>query len=376
LKSDWLVERLEANGAIVMGKSNTPEFGAGGSTFNDVFGKTRNPWNLAKSVSGSSGGSAAAVASGEVWLAAGSDLGGSLRVPASFTGIVGLRPSPGRVVRGAPRLLFDPLNVEGPMARSVADAALFLDAMAGHHRADPLTFDAPQVSFADAVRDLPTRVRVCFSPNLGITPVDAEVERLCTSAVSHFAAMGWSIGNDCPEFTGAFECFQILRAGWFASAHAHHLRDHAAVLKPELAANIEKGLALSAADIARAEHNRARIYGSLVTLFDKYDLLACPTAIVPPFDVDCRYVEEVNGRRFSDYVQWTSITSAITITSCPSVSIPIGLTKDRLPVGLQIIGPPRKEALILAAAAQIEEQVDIASRLPLDPVAPCGSSQN
>lgn len=366
--SDWLVQRLEDNGAIVMGKSNTPEFGAGANTFNEVFGKTRNPWNVEKSVSGSSGGSAAAVASGEVWLATGSDLGGSLRTPASFNAVVGLRPTPGRVVRGSPRLIFDTLNVEGPIARSAADTALFLDAMVGAHRADPLSFDAPQVSFLEALHTTPAPRRVSFSPNLGITPVDAEVEEICVAAAGRFAEMGAELYNDCPDFSGAFETFQVLRAAWFAGEHEQHLRNHLALLKPEIVSNIEKGLSITSADIIRAEHSRTGFYRNIVAFFNDYDLLLCPTAIVPPFDVDRRYVDEVNGHRFENYVQWTSITSAITLTSCPAISVPVGFTQDGLPVGLQIIGPPRGEAAILAAAARLEEAVNVVSRLPIDPI--------
>jgi amidase len=365
--SDWLVERLEARGAIVMGKSNTPEFGAGANTFNEVFGQTRNPWNLGKSVAGSSGGSAAAVASGQVWLATGTDLGGSLRTPASFNAVVGLRPGPGRVVRGSPQLAFDTLNVEGPIARSAADAALLLDAMAGPHRAEPLSRDAPAVSFVEAVRAAPAPRRVAFSPQLNITPVDPEVARICAAASHRLAEMGTELDDACPDFTGAFDTFQVLRAAWFAGEHEAELRDHRDLLKPEIVGEIEKGLAISAGDIARAERERTRLYRNVVAFFDDHDLLLCPTAIVPPFDVDQRYVEEVNGQRFANYVQWTSITSAITLTSCPAASVPVGFTHEGLPVGLQVIGPPHEEARVLAAAARLERVVDVVGRLPVDP---------
>ena len=368
--SDRLVQRLEANGAIIMGKSNTPEFGAGANTFNEVFGQTRNPWNVTKSVAGSSGGSAAAIASGQVWLATGSDLGGSLRTPASFNAVVGLRPSPGRVVRGSPRLAFDMLNVEGPIARSAADAALFLDAMAGPTHADPLSLDARSLPFVDAVRKVPAPRRVCFSPNLGITPVHPEVEQICAAAAQRFADMGADLDDACPSFAGAFDTFTVLRSVWFAGEHEEHLRHHKALLKPEVISEIEKGLALTAADVVRAERERTGLYRNIAAFFEDHDLLLCPTAIVPPFDIDRRYVEEVNGYRFDNYVQWTSITSAITLTSCPAVSVPVGFTQACLPVGLQIIGPPRGESQVLAAAARLEEAVQVVGRLPVDPINP------
>lgn len=374
-RSDIMVERLEENGAIVIAKSNTPEFGAGASTFNEVFGKTRNPWNVEKSVAGSSGGSAAAVASGQVWLATGSDLGGSLRTPASFNSVVGLRPSPGRVARG-PKVqqLFSPLFVEGPVARSAADAALFLDAMTGQTPEDPLSLAAPDTPFIDAIRQSNAPKRVGFSPNLGIVPVDQEVVEICKAAAQRFADMGAHVEDACPDFSEAIESFQILRAASFATEHVDHLRDHRDKLKPEVIWNIEKGLALSAKEIAYAEAARTRLYRSVISFFDNYDLLLCPAAIVPPFDVDVRYVEEVDGHKFDNYVHWMSITFAITLTSCPAISVPAGFTNNRLPVGLQIMGPPRGEAETLVAAALLEDSLRIADRLPVDPMASDGSS--
>ena len=198
-RSDILVELLESNGAIVLAKSNTPEFGAGASTFNDVFGKTRNPWNTAKSVAGSSGGASAAVASGQVWLAHGSDLGGSLRTPAGFNSVLGLRPSPGRVPHGPVEQAFDTLFVDGPIGRTAEDVALFLDAMSGFHPEDPLTFDAPAVSFRDAVARRTAPARIGYSPDLGIVPVERAVGEICLAAAHRFAELG-AVVDDAARF--------------------------------------------------------------------------------------------------------------------------------------------------------------------------------
>ena len=372
-RSDIMVETLEERGAIVIGKSNTPEFGAGASTFNEVFGKTRNPWNVEKSVAGSSGGAAACVAAGQAWLATGSDLGGSLRTPASFNSVVGLRPSPGRVACGPTTLPFNTLMVEGPIARNAADCALFLDAMAGWHPEDPLSLAAPVVPFLDAVQGARPPARIGFSPDIGIVPVDREVAAICEAATQRFAEMGAEIDDACPDFSGAIECFQTLRAAAFAAGMEPLLRGHRDKLKPEVIWNIEKGLALTADEIGRAERTRAKLYASVAAFFADHDFLLCPAAIVPPFDVDIRYVEEVDGQRFDNYVHWIAITFAITLASCPAVSAPAGFTGAGLPVGLQIVGPPRGEAAVLGAAALLEQATGIAGRLPIDPMTADGT---
>jgi len=364
--SDYMVEVLERNGALVIAKSNTPEFGAGASTFNEVFGKTRNPWNTSKSVAGSSGGSAAAVASGQVWLATGSDLGGSLRTPASFNSVVGLRPSPGRVPRGPAEELFDSMTVNGPMARNALDAALFLDAMSEWHVGDPLSLAAPAMSFLDQVKQSTPPKRIGFSKDLGIVPVNKEVAQICENAAYALETMGSIAELQCPDFSEAINSFQTLRAASYASGMADLMREHRDKLKPEVIWNIEKGLALNAQDIGRAQAARTRLYNNMVKFFEIYDLLLCPTAIVPPFDVDIRYVEEVEGVKFDNYVHWIAITFAITLTSCPAVSVPAGFTKDGLPVGLQIIGPPRGDGKVLGAAHLLEQHLNL-PRTPIDP---------
>jgi amidase len=282
--SDHTVATLEANGAIPIAKSNVPEF-AGANTFNPLFGATRNPWDLRMSVGGSSGGAAAALASGQAWLATGNDLGGSLRTPASFCGIVGLRPSPGRVPRKASPLPFDPLWVEGPMARNVPDLALFFDAMCAQHPDDPLTMPPPPEPWVDAVRNPVAPRRVAFSPDLGILPVDPEVARICRDAMRHFVAIGAAVEDAGPDFSGAIDTFQTLRATLVAAALGEHLPNQRNRIKPDIAWNIEKGQRQSAADTVRAERTRGELYHRVSAFFETYDLLVCPAAPVPPFPV-------------------------------------------------------------------------------------------
>lgn len=394
-RSDILVERLEARGAVVAAKSNTPEFGAGASTFNAVFGKTRNPWNTDRSVAGSSGGTAAALAAHQLWLGTGSDLGGSLRTPAGFCGIVGLRPSPGRVARGPEARPFNTLSVEGPMGRTAADTALLLDAMAGGHIEDPLAQEAPAVSFVDQVAlfqrgDLPTAVaavrrltgggpglalpdvadarlgrpvRAVWSPDLGgITPIDPAVAAICAAAARRLPAQGVDLVDLAdlpaavrPDFTEAPDCFQVLRAAGYAAGMAALLQAHRDRLKPEVIWNIEQGQQLTASEIGAALLAQGRLCAAAGRLFTDHDVLLCPTAIVPPFDVDWRWVERCGDVRFDTYIDWLRIVSAITLTGCPVASVPAGVTADGLPVGIQVVAPPRMEAIALGIGDRIAD---------------------
>ena len=366
-RSDLLVERLEERGAIVIGKSNTPEFGAGANTFNEVFGETRNPWNTALTPAGSSGGSAAALAAGQVWLATGSDLGGSLRTPASFCSVVGLRPSPGRVAHGPSEQPFDTLSVEGPMGRTVGDVALMLDAMAGGHPDDPLSIDAPAVSFRAAAEGARTPRRVAFSSDLGIVPVDPEVAAICAAAAGRFEELGAGVDLACPDFGDAPETFTVLRAVGFVAAYQPLYDEHRDQLKADVAWNVERGLRVTPAELARAELARGALYRRVAEFFRTYDLLACPAAIVPPFAVETRWIRELGGTAFDNYVEWLRITSAVTLTSCPAISVPCGFTRDGRPVGLQLVGRPRGEAALLAAAAAFETLMGLSGRVPIDP---------
>ena len=366
-QSDILVETLEAQGAIIFAMSNTPEFGAGANTFNDVFGRTLNPWNLSRSAAGSSGGAAAALASGMAWIAHGSDLGGSLRNPASFCGVVGLRPSPGRVAATPGAKLDGTLAVEGPMARNVEDVALMLEAMAGAHRGDPVSLPRDGTNYRDAARSGWRPKRVAVSRDLGITPVDPDVADIVEAAARELEAQGVIVDEAHPDLREAHECFQTLRALGFAIGMKPLLESHRALLKPEVIWNIEKGLALTVHEIARAESQRADMYRRTCKFFETYDLLLCPATIVPPFPVEQRHVAACNGVAFDNYVAWLAIAYAITNVACPAISIPAGFTREGLPVGLQIVAPPRGEAQLLAGAKFTEDVLGLGRITPIDP---------
>jgi amidase len=363
--SAWVVERIEAQGGVVYAKSNTPEFGAGASTFNEVFGRTHNPWNLGRSVAGSSGGAGAALASGQAWVAQGSDMGGSLRNPASFCGVVGLRPAPGRVPKGPGSEPFSTLSVNGPMARNVGDVGLLLDAMAGPDPRDPRA--QPGNSGFRARAEAP-RVprRVAFSPDFGITPVDPEVAAICAAAARRFEAMGATVEEAHPDFTGAHEAFQTLRAISFATGHLHEYADQRDKLKPDVIWNIEKGLKLTGEEVARAERLRARLVANMAAFFETYDLLLAPATIVPPFPVGDRTVTECDGQQFETYIDWLAIVFAVTLTSAPALSLPCGFTAGGLPVGLQMVGPLRSEGPLLSHAAALEGALGL-DLGPIDP---------
>ena len=366
-RDDISVEVLKRNGAIVIGKSNTPEFAAGANTFNEVFGKTLNPWNTDMTCGGSSGGAAVAVATGMSWLATGTDLGGSLRTPASFCSVVGLRPSPGRVAAGPQRDPFQSLSMNGPIARNVLDVALMLDAEVGGDSRFPLALEAPLRSFQEAALNPLTPPRIGFTPDLGIGPVDPEVAEICRAGATRFAEAGAIVEESTPDFSGALDTFQTLRASAFVVNRAPLLEKHRDKMKPEMIWNIEKGMAQSSGDLSIALRERGALYQRVAAWFEDYDVLACPAAIVPPFDVDMRYVERVGAYEFANYVDWLYITFAITLTGCPAISVPIGFTASGLPVGLQLVGRPRSEAELLSFAARLEEIVDVSPVAPIDP---------
>ena len=367
-RSDYVVETMEQQGAVVLAKSNTPEFGAGANTFDEVFGKTRNPWDTRLTCGSSSGGSAVALATGQVWLASGSDLGGSLRIPASFCSVVGLRPSPGRVANGPRTLPFATLLVEGPMGRTVGDVALFLDNQAGRHLGDPISMPAPERPFQQAMDNPQVPARVAFSSDLGIAPVDAEVVEICTRAASLFEDLGSKVEEATIDLHNADETFQTLRAAQFAASFSTLLKVHKDQLKPEIIWNIEKGFQLNSEQISEAEVSRGAIYHRTMDFFRQYDLLVCPATSVSPFDVDLRYPTEINGEELETYISWCLITYALTLTACPVISVPCGFTRSGLPVGLQIMAPWAQEHKLLSAAAAFEEASGYASKLPIFPI--------
>jgi amidase len=365
--SDILVQKLEANGAAVIAKSNTPEFGAGGNTTNDVFGVTRNPWNTACTSGGSSGGSAVAVATGEAWLATGTDMAGSVRIPSAFCSTVGLRPTPGRVAHGPRDPLFSPLNVDGPIARTVCDAAMMLDAMAGEHPGDPMSLPAPSAPFLAAARRATAPRRVAWSADLDLAPVHSEVRAICEKAVRSFEALGGAVEEDCPDLSAAKSAFYGLRNLERATALAQLIKDRKTELTPTVVHYTTRGMALTAGEIADAEAARGMIYRNTLRFFERYDLLVTPTVIAPPFPADMLHLMEVEGHTFQDFFEYLALTYAITLTTCPAISVPCGFTAAGLPVGLQLVGPPRSEAMLLSAAAAFEQHNNLHPRLPIDP---------
>jgi amidase len=364
--SDLVVTHLEGNGGVVYAMSNTPEFGAGAHTFNEVFGVTRNPWNTRMSASGSSGGAAVALATGMAWAAHGSDLGGSLRNPASFCGVVGMRPSPGRVAASVSARIDSTLGVEGPMARNVEDLALLFDAMVGEEAADPLSLPSDGTSYLAAARSGWKPRKVAVSRDLGLPPVDRRVADLVMAAAEKLAAQGVIVEEAHPDLRETRECAQTLRALSYASKRPL-LETHRDLLKPEVVWNIERGLALTGAEIARAEAQRGEMFRRMRRFFETYDLLLCPTTIVPPFPVEQRYVAECEGVKFDSYVDWLMIVHAVTLTCSPAISIPCGFTAEQLPVGLQIVAPGRGEAKLLAGARFMEQVLELGAITPIDP---------
>ena len=365
--SDVVVQRLEANGAIVIGKTNLPEFAAGGNTFNDVFGATLNPWDVTKSASGSSGGTAAALAAGQVWLATGGDFGGSIRTPSSFNSITGLRPSPGMVPRTS-KQPFNPLSVEGPMARNVADTALMFDCEAGWHPLDPLSQVGPHPSYSKAAARPQKPRRLAFSTDLGVArAVDREVRAVSKAAAEKLARSGVKVDEAHPDLADAEKTFLTLRGAVFVARHAELMKKHRHLYKPEIIGNTEFGLGLKPEEIVAAEIAQGEIIRRVARWFESYDALLCPVITCPPFDVELRYPTTVDGVSLEGYMGYLILTYAITVTACPVVSLPGGFTKGGLPVGLQLVGPPRSEARLLAMAAWVEAALDVKPKTPIDP---------
>jgi amidase len=366
-ESDPVVQRLEAAGALVIGKSNIPEFAAGGNTFNEVFGITRNPWNVKRTPGGSSGGTAAALASGQVWLGTGNDFGGSIRLPSSFCSLVGLRPTAGLVPR-IQKQAYSPLNVEGPMARTVADCALMLECEAGQHPLDPLSWPVrPGAYMAAAASPAPPR-SLAFSLDLGIYPtLDPEVRRVCTEAARRIAAAGCQLEETHPDLADADRTFRTLRGAAFVANMGPFLEQHRDRLKPEVIANAEFGFALRIADLAAAEIAQGEIVRRMARFFERHEVLVCPTAMTPAIPVEQRYLESLNGVQFEGYLGWLVSTCAVSVTGCPVLALPCGFTADGLPVGLQVIGPARSEARLLQIGAWLEQVLGLRTAVPIDP---------
>ena len=352
--SSLMVERLETNGGVIYAKSNTPEFGTGGNTFNDVFGATCNPYDTTRSAGGSSGGAAAALASGMAWLAQGSDLGGSLRTPASFCGVTSLRPSPGVVTSNPGMTPFDVYSQTGPMARDIADLALFADAMAGPSARAGLSKPHPIGEFRSAAARPRKPLRVAFSEDLGITRTSAEVAAVCQRALALLERNHVVIDIDHPDLSMMDAAFDVPRALDYALCHAAEMAQGRDIFKPEVVWNIERGFEMDADEIRRSMQAQGQVFANASNFMQEYDLLICPAAIIPAFPVEERYPGYSDGLAYSEYYRWLAICCAITTTTLPVITLPCGKTDSGLPVGLQLVGKPHGELDLFAHASYLE----------------------
>lgn len=354
-----IVERLKGAGAISIGKTNTPEFGAGSQTFNPVFGVTRNPYDTTRTCGGSSGGAAVALACGMVPIADGSDLGGSLRNPANFCNVVGFRPSPGRVPTWPSDVGWFPLAVQGPMARTVEDVALMLSAIAGPDPRSPISIEDPGDRFGKPLgRDF-TGCRLAWSRDLGSLPVDPAITDAIEAQRTTFEQLGCEIVDGEPDFSGADEAFQVWRAWRFELGFGDLLDDHREQMKDTVIWNIEAGRKLTGADVSRAEQKRTQLYHRVQAFLSDHEYLICPVSQVPPFDIETEYITEIGGVRMDTYLDWMRSCYYISVTGCPSISVPCGFTPDGLPVGVQIVGRHHDDWGVLQLAHTFQEATQI-----------------
>ena len=359
-----IVERMRRAGAITLGKTNTPEFGAGSQTFNAVFGATRNPYDLTKTCGGSSGGSAVALACGMAALADGTDTGGSLRNPAAFCSVFGFRVAPGRgpdVARVNP---WATLNVAGPMARSVADVALLLSVIAGPDARSPISIAEPGARFSGSLARNFRGVRIAWFKNLGGVPFHSGIRRQVDAQRKVFEGLGCIVEEAEPDFTGAEEAFNTLRAWGYAAAHGDKVRDHRELVKETVIWEVERGWKLSGTDVARAHTLHGQLWDRMRVFLDKYEYFVLPTTQVPPFDLDQPYVTEIEGVAMKTYIEWMKSCWYISILENPAISVPCGYLADDLPVGLQIVGRHRDEWSVLQLAHAFEAATRSAWRKP------------
>lgn len=358
-----VVERMTRAGAITIGKTNTPEFGAGSQTFNPVFGVTRNPYDLSKTVGGSSGGAAAALACGMVPLADGSDMGGSLRNPASFCNVVGLRPSPGRVPNGPEGLGWFTLSVDGPMARTVADVALLLSAIAGPDPRSPIALDDPGSGFGRPLgRDF-RGVRIAWTNGLGL-PFDPVVREVVDHGRATFESLGAVVEDAAPDFAGADQAFRAWRAWSFEISLAEEWERHRDQLKDTIKWNIAEGRQLTGPELARAEIVRTQMFHRVRAFLEGFDFFVLPTVQVLPFDVTTPYPSSINGVEMTTYIDWMKSCYYISAIGNPAISVPAGFSPDGLPVGLQIVGRHRDDWGVLQLAHAFEQATGWHQRRP------------
>lgn len=363
-----LVEMMENRGAVVTGKTNTPEFGAGGNTFNDVFGCTRNPWDTRKNAGGSSGGAAASLATGETWLSQGSDLAGSLRTPAGYCGVCGFRPTPGRAGGGPGPAAFLNEGINGPMARDVQDTALFLDAMAGFDPRMPISLHAPEVSFQDALKQEKKNIRIAFSDDQGgFAPVEREIRDLLAGAMNTAQGAGMVVEEDCPQMPALYDSYVALRGMHYGSVNnfvPDTVKQH---FKRTLQENINVGVNQSSHDIYLAQRGRTEVYQQMRVFLEGFDVLAIPVVGLEPTLVEQEYPTVVDGEELTDYVDWLRFSFLATTAALPALSLPAGFTKSGMPMGIQLIGPPKGDALVLQVGLALERALNL-PKGPIDPV--------
>lgn len=350
-----VVERSRGAGAVTVGKTNTPEFGAGSNTFNPVFGATVNPYDTSRTCGGSSGGAAVALAAGMVPLADGSDMGGSLRNPAAFCNIVGLRPSPGRVPAFPKKTPYSHLSTEGPMGRTVDDVALLLSAQAGPDLRSPIALETAGAAFAPPVAAVEEGLRIAWTPDLGGLPMEPAMSAALAGVPDKLSAMGHHVTEACPDLSDAMEAFDTLRAFSFSIGLAHELEHHNDKLKDTARWNGERGQNLAIAAFARATKLQGRLYERCAAFFEDYDILACPVTQVQPFPIETEWIEEIDGQQMTTYIEWMRACTDVTMMNVPAISVPAGFTADGLPVGLQLVGPARDDMGVLRIAKHWEQ---------------------
>jgi amidase len=359
-----IVERAKRAGAIAIGKTNTPEFGAGAQTFNEVFGATANPYDVTKTCGGSSGGAAVALACGMTPLADGSDHASSLRNPAAFCGVVGLRPAPGRVPTAPASNPWSTMSVDGPMARNVADLAFFLSALAGPDARSPISISESGVKFAgDLGRDF-QGVRVAWFKDLGGVPFEREILESVNAQRRVFENLGCIVEEAEPDWSGATESYNVLRALGFVGAHAEHVRRHRDLIKDTILWQVEEGRKLTAEQIARATAQRAHLYERMRVFLQRYEFFVLPTTQVLPFDIHQPYITEIEGVKMDSYIDWMKSCYYLTVVEAPAISLPCGFTNKGLPIGLQIAGRHRDEWSLLQMAYAYEQASSAAFRWP------------
>ena len=353
---ELLVSRIRKAGGIVLGKTNTPEFGAGANTVNRVYGATVNPFATTLSASGSSGGSAAALATDMIPLASGGDLGGSLRTPAAFCGIVGHRPSPGTCPSNRAADGWSPLAVEGGMARNVADTALLIAAVVGREPMDPISLDLSPEPFISLPSVKLRGLRVAFSEDLGSIPIEENVRACFRSAADRMAPLFGTTVWRHPDCGDVDTTFEALRAVGYGNSYGGYVREHRDIASPNVIANVEIAGTLSVSDIGRAHVAQTNLFRRFQTFFEDVDVLICPAAPVTPFPVDEVYVKQVGGVRMASYIRWIALNYAITLSTHPTTVIPAGLGPTGMPFGIQVVGRHRDDVGTLAIAASMEAE--------------------